>query len=190
MKFAPEIYMKIKKHFDCSSLPIFCGRICSFFVHTLAPWRYKNLFLEQEQVYVNGRHPTTAKRRVEGTAAWQPVTGNVTPQSSALNERALELCEGLIDIAAALFNVSGKELRQGGRTTLGVARVRQIAMYVAHVTLRLKMVDIGRGFGRDRTTVMHACHLVEDLRDDEDFDRVVAVTERVAMAALCKREAF
>ncbi len=50
------------------------------------------------------------------------------------------------------------------------------------------MVDIGRGFGRDRTTVMHACHLVEDLRDDEDFDRVVAVTERVAIAALCRRE--
>ncbi len=44
-------------------------------------------------------------------------------------------------------------------------------MYVAHVTLRLSMADIGRGFGRDRTTVVYACHLIEDLRDDDDFDR-------------------
>ena len=31
---------------------------------------------------------------------------------------------------------------------------------------------------------MHACHLVEDLRDDEDFDRIIGQTERVAQAAL------
>ena len=51
-------------------------------------------------------------------------------------------------------------------------------------TLQLNMTDIGRGFGRDRTTVVHACHLIEDLRDDDDFDRVVAVTERVALGGL------
>ena len=53
--------------------------------------------------------------------------------------------------------------------------------------LRLNMADIGRGFGRDRTTVVHACHLVEDLRDDEEFDRMVALTERVALAAFRAR---
>ena len=110
------------------------------------------------------------------------VTGAHRPE-----ERAIELCEGLIDIAAALFSVSGKELRRPGRTSLGVARVRQIAMYVAHVILRLNMTDIGRGFGRDRTTVLHACHLVEDLRDDDDFDRMVALTEKVVLAAYRNR---
>jgi hypothetical protein len=103
------------------------------------------------------------------------------------DERALELCEGMIDIAAALFSVSGKDLRRAGRTSLDVSRVRQIAMYVAHVILRLNMTDVGRGFGRDRTTVLHACHLIEDLRDDEDFDRIVAMTERVALAAFGNR---
>ncbi len=105
----------------------------------------------------------------------------------AREERALELCESIIDVAAALFNVSGKEMRKSGRSRLDVARVRQIAMYVAHVTLRLSMTDIGRGFGRDRTTVLHACHLIEDLRDDADFDSVVAATERVALAAFGNR---
>lgn len=103
------------------------------------------------------------------------------------DEHALELCEGMIDIAAALFNVSGKDLRRAGRTALDVSRVRQITMYVAHVVLRLNMADIGRGFNRDRTTVVHACHQVEDLRDDEDFDRIVLMVERVALAAFRHR---
>jgi len=100
---------------------------------------------------------------------------------------AVEICDGLIDITAALFDVSGKELRQPGRTTLDVSRVRQIAMYVAHVVLRLTMSEVGRGFGRDRTTVMHACHLIEDMRDDPEFDRYVATTERVAIAVFGSR---
>lgn len=102
-------------------------------------------------------------------------------------ERTIGSCDCVIDIAAALFNVSGKELRRSGRTNLDVTRVRQIAMYVCHVVLRLSMSDVGRGFGRDRTTVLHACHLVEDMRDDEDFDRVVGMMERVARAAFRDR---
>ena len=94
----------------------------------------------------------------------------------------------MIDIAAALFNVSGRELRQPGRTSTSVARVRQIAMYVAHVVLGLSMKEVGHGFGRDRTTVLHACHLIEDMRDDPDFDAIVAMCERVARAALRGRE--
>ncbi|HEY6630294.1 MAG TPA: helix-turn-helix domain-containing protein, partial [Rhizobiaceae bacterium] len=64
---------------------------------------------------------------------------------------------------------------------------RQVAMYVAHVVLRLNMTDIGRAFGRDRTTVIYACHLIEDLRDDDDFDRIITMTERVALAAFSNR---
>ena len=99
------------------------------------------------------------------------------------DEKAVEICEAMIDICAALYNVCGKELRQAGRTSNAVARVRQIAMYVAHVGLGISMQDVGCGFFRDRTTVRHACHLVEDLRDDDEFDRTVAMTERVARAA-------
>lgn len=104
------------------------------------------------------------------------------PFASGDRERSLAVCEGMIDIAAALFNVSGKALRHPGRTRHDVARVRQIAMYVAHVALGLPQGEIGRGFVRDRTTVLHACQVIEDLRDDVEFDRIVAVTERVALA--------
>jgi chromosomal replication initiation ATPase DnaA len=60
-------------------------------------------------------------------------------------------------------------------------------MYVAHCTLGLTMTDIGTGFGRDRTTVLHACHLIEDMRDDIEFDRIVTTFERVALAAFGNR---
>ncbi|MCO5159940.1 MAG: chromosomal replication initiator DnaA [Mesorhizobium sp.] len=103
-------------------------------------------------------------------------------------EHHVELCECMIDIAAALYNVSGRDLRHPGRSSHDVARVRQIAMYVAHVVLGLTMNEVGRGFGRDRTTVLYACHLVEDMREDEEFDRIIALTERVAAAALRNRD--
>lgn len=94
-----------------------------------------------------------------------------------------------IDIIAALFDLPSRELRRAGRSTTDIARVRQIAMYVAHVVLQLTMGEVGRGFGRDRTTVLHACHLVEDLRDDPEFDRIVAMAERVTKAVFLKNRA-
>lgn len=94
----------------------------------------------------------------------------------------------MIDIAAALFNVSGRELRQPGRCVVSIARVRQIAMYIAHVTLGLSMREVGDGFGRDRTTVLYACHQIEDMRDDEEFDGIVATAERVVRAAFGRSE--
>lgn len=110
-------------------------------------------------------------------------------RSDLRGERAMDLCECMIDIAAALFNVSGRELRRAGRTPLAVTRVRQVAMYVSHVVLGLSMTDVGRGFGRDRTTVLYACHLIEDLRDDAEFDRIVTTTERIATIAIRGRRA-
>jgi chromosomal replication initiation ATPase DnaA len=79
-------------------------------------------------------------------------------------ERIMEVCEGLIDICAALFNVSSKEIRQTGRTGQDAARVRQIAMYVAHAMLGLSQNSVARGFARDRGTVRYACMAIECLR--------------------------
>jgi chromosomal replication initiation ATPase DnaA len=99
-------------------------------------------------------------------------------------ERRQALCEAVIDITATLFNVSGRDLRLANRCTQGVARVRQIAMYVCHVTLGFKLTDVGTGFGRDRTTVSHAAQLIEDLRDDAEFDRIIDQVESIVRASL------
>lgn len=62
------------------------------------------------------------------------------------------------------------------------AFARQIAMYLAHVGLGMSMAEIGRAFRRDRTTVVHACHVIEDRRDDARFDRVLDHLEEAARA--------
>lgn len=120
-------------------------------------------------------------------AADEELDADVLPASAdarqTSDERVLASCECVIDLAAAFFNVPSKELRRPGRCADDVSRVRQIAMYVAHVVLGLSMGEVGRGFGRDRTTVMHACHTIEDLRDDEDADAIVVRMERVVAAA-------
>lgn len=136
---------------------------------------------------------TSMKKRevLRGVSSWQEMAEDVFASSSGSREdRTLELCEAMIDITAALFNVSSKDIRKPGRSNLGVSRVRQVAMYVAHVVLRLNMADIAKAFGRDRTTVVHACHLIEDLRDDDDFDRIITMTEGVALAAFRNRLGF
>ena len=60
-----------------------------------------------------------------------------------------------------------------------VAFARQVAMYLAHITFGLTLTSVGRAFGRDRTTVSHACALVEDARDDPEIDRTLEVLEAI-----------
>jgi len=63
------------------------------------------------------------------------------------------------------------------RCRLAVARARQLAMYLSHVVLGQSLTEVGRGFGRDRTTVSYACALIEDMRDDPAFDAEVTALE-------------
>jgi chromosomal replication initiation ATPase DnaA len=84
---------------------------------------------------------------------------------------------------SAAFAVPAAEL---GRTTRGqapIAFARQSAMYLAHVALGLTFSDVGRAFGRDRTTAAHACRRVEDLREDPGIDATLAALEHTVRNA-------
>jgi chromosomal replication initiation ATPase DnaA len=58
-----------------------------------------------------------------------------------------------------------------------VALARQVGMYLAHVSFELSLTEVGVLFTRDRTTVAHACSVVEDRRDDPRFDRTIDLLE-------------
>jgi chromosomal replication initiation ATPase DnaA len=60
-----------------------------------------------------------------------------------------------------------------------VAFARQVAMYLAHVSFGMTLTTVGQAFGRDRTTVAHACALVEDARDDPEIDRTLELLEAI-----------
>jgi len=68
------------------------------------------------------------------------------------------------------------------RPARAAAFARQIAMYLAHVGFGLSMAEVAKAFGRDRTTVVHACHLIEDRRDDSRFDVMLDHLEQAAVA--------
>lgn len=80
-------------------------------------------------------------------------------------------------VAAAAGGVPVAAILSGQRSSAQVATARQIAMYLAHVCLGLSQAEVARAFGRDRTTVAHACRRIEDMRDAGGFDETVARLE-------------
>ena len=94
----------------------------------------------------------------------------------------------MIDLAVACaFEISTEALLKPSRGQARIALARQVAMYLAHVGCGMSFTEIGDLFGRDRTTVAHACTVVEARRDDESFDQAVDLLEgiiRVMVGAL------
>jgi chromosomal replication initiation ATPase DnaA len=82
-----------------------------------------------------------------------------------------------VAVVSQVFAVPPADLLRTTRGRAGVALARQIAMYLAHVVGGQTLTDIGAHFRRDRTTVAHACRLIEARRDDPSFDRVVELLE-------------
>jgi len=88
------------------------------------------------------------------------------------------LREFLLQAVASVFEVDIKDLTGPTRGTADIARARQVLMYLAHVGCRLTLTEVGKMFQRDRTTVAHACHVVEECREDLEFDRAVELLEQ------------
>lgn len=87
-------------------------------------------------------------------------------------------CDDVIALIARERHVPIRLLTHPSRCRRTTARARQLAMYLSHVVLGRSLTEIGYAFGRDRTTVAHACAVIEDMRDDPDFDAEVTALER------------
>lgn len=90
------------------------------------------------------------------------------------------LCATIWQMTEEMLTLNGERPPERRDRRRMLCHARQIAMYVCHVVLGLSLSEIGRAFDRDRTTVAHACHVVEDRRDDPAFDGFVGALERVA----------
>lgn len=93
-------------------------------------------------------------------------------------QNALGTCDAVISMICVEKRVSERLLTHPSRCRAATARARQLAMYLCHVVLGRSLADIGVVFGRDRTTVSHACAIIEDMRDDPAFDEEVSAYER------------
>jgi chromosomal replication initiation ATPase DnaA len=95
-----------------------------------------------------------------------------------MSAREADRLRALIEMAIGqVFGVRRTDLSHQSRGKAPVALARQAAMYLAHVSCGLTLTDVGRVFARDRTTVAHACAVIEDRRDDPCFDRALELME-------------
>lgn len=99
-------------------------------------------------------------------------------QQSAMRTTLKRIIEHAV---AHAFGVADADLRQPSRGRAGVALARQSAMYLAHVAGGLTLTEVGKLFQRDRTTVAHACGVIEDRRDDPTFNRILDLLEWVVI---------
>lgn len=86
-------------------------------------------------------------------------------------------------LAGYALGVSEEEVRAATRRRREAAFARQVAMYLAHAGLGMSLARVAYAFGRDRSTVAHACHLIEDRRDEPEFDAWMQALEASARAA-------
>lgn len=86
------------------------------------------------------------------------------------------------------FAVTADDLGFGSRGSPHVALARQVAMYLCHTGFALSFGTIGRLFGRDRTTVAHACRVIEERRDDIWFDCRIAALEQACGLPLAQED--
>lgn len=88
------------------------------------------------------------------------------------------LAAAFVTHAVALATgVAPADIASDKRTHKSAARARQIAIYLAHVIFHWPLARVAFAFGRDRTTCAHACHRIEDLREDRVFDARMAALE-------------
>jgi chromosomal replication initiation ATPase DnaA len=90
----------------------------------------------------------------------------------------------VITLVCRQAGVDADMLMHRSRCVAEVAFARQLAMYLMNVVLQKSMTDVGILFGRDRTTVRHACAVIEDRREDRAFDEGVTRLEDIINAAI------
>ncbi len=122
-----------------------------------------------------------------GAASAQAISRTSTSHDSRVGYRdaVCGLCEKTVSL---VLNVPLAGLQARNRCKADVALARQVAMYLCHTTFSLLMTEVGLHFRRDRTTVAHACALVEDKRDDFAFDVLICQLEALLNDARCAIE--
>lgn len=86
-------------------------------------------------------------------------------------------------VASFALGVPQQAILDDTRGDSQTAFARQVAMYLCHVGFELSLARVAMAFGRDRSTVAHACHAIEDKREHAQFDLWIDGLETMLRAA-------
>ncbi len=91
-------------------------------------------------------------------------------------------------------NLEEAAVMDTNRGSSDISRARQIAMYLLHTSLSMPYGTVAKLFGRDRTTVAHACRTIEDLRDvpasDDEIVKLEGILELLTQLAGIDEKTF
>lgn len=111
-------------------------------------------------------HRLNASARLTGAPITSEFARICLKDMLASYDRAVTL-ENIKRTVAAYYNIRLADLNSVRRTRT-LARPRQIAMSIAKELTRHSYPEIGAAFGKDHTTVLHACRKVAELRREDD----------------------
>ncbi|MDF1607301.1 helix-turn-helix domain-containing protein [Hoeflea sp. YIM 152468] len=136
--------------------------------------------------------PCPCPRRSVRLAGCTALSAGIPAQRSGVNRTAPGHCSNCVNLhrcrvvwrlVRELFTAAcDRDLPDGTARRRPHCHMRQIAMYLSHVVLSVPYQTIARAFDRDRSTVSHACSVIEDRRDDPGYDRFVERCERCIIA--------
>lgn len=75
-----------------------------------------------------------------------------------------------VSLVAYALELKAEDILIPDRGRRELVRARQVAMYLTHVGMGMSLARVAIAFERDRSTVAHACHRIEEQRDDASFD--------------------
>lgn len=87
------------------------------------------------------------------------------------------------DVASYALGVPAEEIADQKRGTMEAAFARQVAAYLCHIGFEMSLARIASAFRRDRSTIAHACHTIEDRREDVEFDAWISGLEAMLRQA-------
>ncbi|MGI9400903.1 MAG: helix-turn-helix domain-containing protein [Rhizobiaceae bacterium] len=99
------------------------------------------------------------------------------PPTTSKLSRAEFVTRLVVRLVSNSQNLEEAAVMDTNRGSSQIARARQIAMYLLHTSLCMPYSTVAKLFGRDRTTVAHACRTIEDLRDIPASDDAILKME-------------
>lgn len=73
-------------------------------------------------------------------------------------------------LAGYALDLRAEKILKPDRGSRNMVQARQVAMYLTHVGLEMSLSRVASAFDRDRSTVSHACHKIEEMREEAAFD--------------------
>ena len=117
--------------------------------------------------------------------AFLDLAGGVQTPGPSLGDYAQDraLAAYVIQLVSLFSGIGPRDIGAADRRDAKAAQARQIAMYLTHTGCSWPLARVGIAFGRDRSTASHACHRVEDWRDDPTFDALMETCEECIRTA-------